>query len=301
MKKFNTQAPGSFSFNRLTYVVLALMLVVVAGCSSLRLAYNNGDTVLYWWLNAYVDLDRDQKGWVREDIDKLFDWHRKTQLKDYVEILRKGQKQVQGNVTQAELLADYDEIKSRTQSLLLKAAPDLADLARSLKPEQIAQMEKKFKSNNDDYRKKFLTGDQEKRQQLRYKKSMEQFELWFGSFSREQEAAIRKASDTRPLDNEIWLDERSRRQRNVLNLVQKVQTEKLSKEATVALINTLIKDSFERLEHSERKPFFDAFENSTAQMILTVIKIATPAQKEHAVKRMQGWIDDFNSLATQPK
>jgi len=162
-------------------------------------------------------------------------------------------------------------------------------------------MEKKFKSNNEDYRKKFLTGDQEKRQQLRYKKSMEQFELWFGSFSREQEAAIRKASDARPLDNEIWLDERSRRQRNVLTLVQKVQNEKLSKEATVALINTLIKDSFERLEHSERKPFFDAFENSTAQMVLTVIKIATPAQKEHAVKRMQGWIDDFNSLATQPK
>jgi hypothetical protein len=298
MKKFNTQALFQ---NRLTYALLILLLVVMAGCSSLRLAYNNGDTVLYWWLNAYVDLDRDQKGWVREDIDKLFDWHRKTQLKDYVEILRKGQKQVQGNPTQADLMADYSEIKSRTQSLLLKAAPDLADLARSLKPEQIAQMEKKFKSNNDDYRKKFLTGDQEKRQQLRYKKSMEQFELWFGSFSSEQEALIRKASDARPLDNEIWLDERSRRQRNVLTLVQKVQNEKLGKEATVALINTLIKDSFDRLEHSDRKAFFDAFENSTAQMILTVIKIATPAQKAHAVKRMQGWIDDFNSLAAQPK
>ena len=298
MKKFNTQAP---LHQRFTCVLLALMLVVVAGCSSLRLAYNNGDTVLYWWLNAYVDLDRDQKGWVREDIDKLFDWHRKTQLRDYVEILRKGQKQVQGNPTQADLMADYSEIKSRTQSLLLKAAPDLADLARSLKPEQIAQMEKKFKSNNDDYRKKFLSGDQEKRQQLRYKKSMEQFELWFGSFSSEQETLIRKASDARPLDNEIWLDERSRRQRNVLALVQKVQNEKLGKEATVALINALIKDSFDRLEHSDRKAFFDAFENSTAQMILTVIKIATPAQKAHAVKRMQGWIDDFNSLATQPK
>ena len=298
MKKFNTQAPFQ---NRLMYALLTLMLVAVAGCSSLRLAYNNGDTVLYWWLNAYVDLDRDQKGWVREDIDKLFDWHRKTQLKDYVEILRKGQKQVQGNPTQADLMADYSEIKSRTQSLLLKAAPDLADLARSLKPEQVAQMEKKFKSNNDDYRKKFLSGDQEKRQQLRYKKSMEQFELWFGSFSSEQEALIRKASDARPLDNEIWLDERSRRQRNVLALVQKVQNEKLGKEATVALINTLIKDSFDRLEHSDRKAFFDAFENSTAQMILTVIKIATPAQKAHAVKRMQGWIDDFNSLAVQAK
>jgi len=286
---------------RFTATLLTLMLVLAAGCSSLRLAYNNGDTVLYWWLNAYVDLDRDQKGWVREDIDQLFDWHRKTQLRDYVEILRKGQRQLQGNVTQADLLADYDEIKNRTQTLLLKAAPELADLARSLKPEQIAQMEKKFKSNNDDYRKKYLSGDQEKRQQLRYKKSMEQFELWFGSFSSEQEAAIRKASDARPLDNEIWLDERQRRQRNVLNLVQKVQREKLDKDATVALINALIKDSFARLDQSERKAFFDSFEESTANLVLTVIKIATPAQKAHAVKRMQGWIDDFSSLAAQPQ
>lgn len=286
---------------RFTATLLTLMLVLAAGCSSLRLAYNNGDTVLYWWLNAYVDLDRDQKGWVREDIDQLFDWHRKTQLRDYVEILRKGQRQLQGNVTQADLLADYDEIKHRTQTLLLKAAPELADLARSLKPEQIAQMEKKFKSNNDDYRKKYLSGDQEKRQQLRYKKSMEQFELWFGSFSSDQEAAIRKASDARPLDNEIWLDERQRRQRNVLNLVQKVQREKLDKDATVALINALIKDSFARLDQSERKAFFDSFEESTANLVLTVIKLATPAQKAHAVKRMQGWIDDFNSLAAQPQ
>lgn len=301
MKKFNTQAPSSTSSNRFTYALLALLLVIMAGCSGLRLAYNNGDTVLYWWLNAYVDLDRDQKGWVREDIDKLFDWHRTTQLKDYVEILRTGQKQLQGNITQADLMQDYSQIKQRTEALLLKAAPELADLARSLKPEQIAQMDKKFKSNNDDYRKKYLNGDQEKRQKLRYKKAMEQFELWFGSFSSEQEAIIRKASDARPLNNEIWLDERMRRQQNVLSLVKKVHQEKLGKEATVSLINNLIKDSFDRLEHSERKAFFDAYESSTAQMVLTVIKIATPAQKAHAVKRMQGWIDDFNSLATQAK
>ncbi|MGK5036031.1 DUF6279 family lipoprotein [Janthinobacterium sp. LB3P118] len=301
MKKFNTQAPSSTPFGRFTYALLALMLVIVAGCSGLRLAYNNGDTVLYWWLNAYVDLDRDQKDWVRDDIDKMFDWHRKTQLKDYVEILRTGQKQLQGNITQADLMMDYSEIKQRTQALLLKAAPELGDLARSLKPEQIAQMEKKFKSNNEDYRKKYLSGDQDKRQKLRYKKAMEQFELWFGSFSSEQEAIIRKASDARPLNNDIWLDERTRRQQNVLNLVKKVHQEKLGKEAAAGLVTTLIKDSFERLEHSERKAFFDSYEASTAQMVLTVIKIATPAQKAHAVKRMQGWIDDFNSLATQPK
>lgn len=280
---------------------LIALLVLVAGCSSLRLSYNHGETLLYWWLNAYVDLDSDQKGWVKKDIDKLFQWHRKTQLTDYVQVLSNGQRQLQGNITQADLMADYSDIKNRTQALLFKAQPELADLALALRPEQLAQMEKKFASNNDDYRKKFLRGDKEKRQKVRYQKSMEQFELWFGSFSREQEDAIRKASDARPLDNEIWLDERMRRQKNVITLIQKVQKEKLNKEATMALIHTLIKDSFDRLDHSERKAFFDAYNEGTAQMVLTVIKMATPAQKAHANKRMQGWIDDFNSLAAEQR
>ena len=298
MEKFNMRPAG---FRPLYRYLLIAAMVLLSACSSLRLAYNHGDTLLYWWLDAYVDLDSDQKSWVKSDIDNLFNWHRKTQLHDYVQILQNAQRQLQGNPTQADLQADLNDIKSRTELLLFKALPELADLARSLKPEQIEQMQKKFASNNDEFRKKNMKGDRDQQQQYRYKKSMEQFELWFGNFSPEQEAQIRKASDARPLDNDIWLDERMRRQKNILTLVQKVQREKLNKEATMALIHTLIKDSFDRLEHSERKQFFDAYEASTAQLVLTVIKIATPAQKAHAQKRMQGWIDDFNNLAAEPR
>ena len=279
---------------------LIVLMVVVAGCSSLRLAYNHGDTLLYWWIDKYVDLNSGQKIAVKEDIQDLFRWHRKTQLLDYVQILKTGQKQLAGNPTAADLSGDYDEIKKRTHLLLTKALPELADLAMSLEPDQIATLEKKFNANNAEFRKKNMKGDKEAQQKFRFKKSMEQFELWFGTFTSEQEAQIRKASDARPLDNEIWLDERVRRQKNILTLVQKVQREKLSKDATMALIHTLIKDSFNRLEQSERKAFFDAYDESTAQLILTVIRIATPVQKAHAQKRMQGWIDDFNSLAAEP-
>jgi hypothetical protein len=282
-------------------LALLALVVMLAGCSSIRLSYNHGDTLLYWWLNGYVDLESGQKEGVREDIGDLFTWHRKTQLKEYVHLLETGQRQLQGNLTQADLLANYDVVKASTELLLLKATPDLADLARALQPGQISSMEKKFASNNDAYRKKFLTGNAEKRQTVRYKKSMEQFETWFGSFSREQEAAIRKASDARPLDNQLWLDERVLRQKNIIALLRKVQREKPDKEATEALIRQLIKEGFARLEQSEHKAFFDASNAATTQMVIKVIAMATPAQKTHAHKRMQGWIDDFNSLAGEAR
>jgi uncharacterized protein YfbU (UPF0304 family) len=80
-----------------------------------------------------------------------------------------------------------------------------------------------------------------------------------------------------------------------------VQSEKLSKEAAQAEIQKLIKDGFRRLDNSERKAFFDAAEEANIKLVLTVINLSTPVQKAHAQKRMQGWIDDFRSLAADQR
>ena len=294
MKKFNTTDTLA---NRLRMVFLIALMAAAAGCSSVRFTYNHGDTLLYWWLNNYLDFDSDQSGWVKKDIDQLFQWHRQTQLKDYVQLLATGQRQLAGNLTHADLMADYRDVKARTELLAYKALPELADLARSVRPEQIAQMEKKFAKNNEDYRKKFMRGDLEQRQKARYKKSMEQLDLWFGNFSSEQEAILRKASDARVLDNELWLDERVRRQKRIVAVLRKIHQEKLGKDATVSALHNLVKELFGRFEAPERKAFFDNYTDQTVQLILTAARIATPAQKAHAQKRMQGWIDDFNTLA----
>jgi hypothetical protein len=286
MKKFNT------------CIVLAFA-ILLAACSSLRLAYNNADTLLYWWLDNYVDFEGEQKAEVKRDIDDFFRWHRKTQLQDYVQLLQKAQRQLRGNPTQADLMADYVDIRDRTEALLLRSAPNIADMALSLKPEQLATMEKKFAKNNAEFRKKNMKGDAQDQNKFRYKKSMEQFELWFGSFSREQEAIIRKASDARPLDNGLWLDERMKRQGRILALARKIMTEQPSRQVATQWIEELVRASFDRLAASERKPFFDAYTQSTLELVHTVVRIATPEQKAHAQKRMDGWIKDLNTLAAQ--
>lgn len=286
MKKFNT------------CIVLAFA-ILLAACSSLRLAYNNADTLLYWWLDAYVDFESDQKAEVKQDIDEFFRWHRKTQLQDYVQFLQKAQRQLRGNPTQADLMADYTDIRDRTEAMLLRSAPDIAELALTLKPEQLETMEKKFAKNNAKFRKENMKGDAQDQNKFRYKKSMEQFELWFGDFSDDQEATIRRASDARPLDNGLWLDERMKRQGRIIALARKIMTEKPSKQVATQWIEEHVRSSFDRLSASERKPFFDAYTQGTLELVHTVVRIATPEQKAHAQKRMEGWIKDLNTLAGQ--
>ena len=299
MKKFNTQ---DSLFQRFRVLFVLTLMVGLAACSSVKFAYNQGDTLLYWFVDAYVDLDSEQAPLVKEDIGQLIKWHRKTQLRDYSQFLAKAQtKLASNNITHADLKADYKDVKARTEAVAYKALPELTDLALAVKPEQIANIEEKFRKNNEAYRKKFVAIDNDKKQKQRYKKSMEQFELWFGNFSNEQEAILRKASDARPLDNQVWLDERIIRQKKIVTLLRDIQTKKLTREATSAQINNLLKDIFGRFDSPERKPFFDAYIDSTINLTLTAIKIATPSQKAHAQKRMQSWIDDFKVLAADTK
>jgi len=298
MKKSITQ---DTLFQRTRALFLIALIALLAACSTIRFSYNHGDTLLYWWLDAYVDFEGDQADWVKRDIRELFQWHRKTQLQDYAALLGKFQRQLAANPTQADLVNAYKEIRNRTEVLAYRAVPDMADLALSLTPDQIHQMEQRFEKKNNEYRRKFVSGSVEKRNEARFDKSMEQFKLWFGSFSREQEAALRRASDARPLDNQIWLEERIDRQRKILALVRKIQADKPSKEQAATMITALIREFFGRMDAPERKSFYDSYTHATTNYILTAIRMTTPQQKAHAQKRMQGWIDDFNALAREAK
>jgi hypothetical protein len=282
---------------RLLLFIFACLLV---GCSALRLGYSNGESVVYWWLNGYVDFEADQQPWVKKHISNLFAWHRKTQLGEYAELLRHIQQQLNTNsVSQADVQHDFDTVKKSGRTLVDKALPELTDLALALQPQQIAHLEKKFASNNDAYRKDYLRGDLEHRQHARYKKVMRQAEYWFGDFSREQQAQIRAASDARPLNYELWLQMRLRRQQELSALLKKIQNEKLGREATAAALKAYAAGVFNQFGDKEHQAFSDASQQGMARMIVTIVQIATPEQKARASKKLQRWIDDSHALARQ--
>jgi hypothetical protein len=293
MQNFIMQGYRAFSvkFN------LLLLACVLAGCSAVRFGYANGDTFVYWWLDGYVDFTDEQKPWVKERIDSLLAWHRKTQLKDYAQILTTVQQRLQQKVTSVDVLAEYATLKKRTLLVLDKATPELTELALSLQPQQIAHLEKKFASNNDKYRREYLRGSLEQRQEHRYEQVMKHAEYWFGSFSEQQQAQIRAASDVRPVNYELWLAERMRRQQELLLILRKFQAERPTKEAAAAILKNYMATSVEHFTYSENKAFFEATDEGTAQMTAVIINIATPEQKAHVLKRLQKWVEDCETLA----
>lgn len=297
MQNFSTWPARSIAKKLLIFGLVSALL----GCGVARLGYRNGETVTYWWLNSYIDFDGAQKSWVKAHIDELFRWHRKTELEDYVKAIARMQRRDLATITADDLLRDYNEAKSHVLLIAERAAPDLTDLALSLTPEQITNIQKKFDKSNEKFRDDYLKGDDKKKQEYRYSKTMQKMEYWFGYFTRDQEEKIRAASYARPLDNKLMMADRVQRQQALITMLNKIQTEKPDKPTAEKLIQQYISSTVNHFGDVNKQTFFDEYNLATAKMVAIVMRNATSKQKEHFIKVLQDWATDFNRLAAEAK
>lgn len=297
MQNFSTRPARGIAKKLLIFGLVAALL----GCGVARLGYRNGETVTYWWLNSYIDFDGAQKSWVKDHIDELFRWHRKTELEDYVKAIARMQRRDLATITAGDLLRDYNEAKSHVLLIAERAVPDLANLALSLAPEQIANIQKKFDKSNEKFRDDYLKGDDKKKQDYRYGKTMQKMEYWFGYFTRDQEEKIRAASYARPLDNKLMMADRLQRQQALITMLKKIQTEKPDQATTEKMIHQYIALTVDHFGDPRKQAYFDEYNLATAKMVAIVMRSTTSKQQEHFVKVLQDWATDFNRLAAEAK
>lgn len=296
MQKFSMPPLFSPLKKRLLVLCAAVLLSQLAGCGMARLAYNNGETLSYFWLDRYVDFTDEQQPWVKQEIASVFDWHRRTQLPGYVQFMQGAQQKINRPLQAQDVRNGLADIKARMSLITERALPAMAELAMSLRAEQIAHLERKFAANNDDYRKDKLRGDLEQRQRERFKRMLKQYEYFFGDFSAAQEARMRALSDARPLNNELVLKDRIVRQKAMLAMLRKIQTEKPGKEATIAMLRAYVDNALNYFGNAEHRAFYEAFESSNVQQVTEIINLTTPEQKQHLSRTLQGWIKDFQAL-----
>ena len=79
-------------------IIAALLCAawLLAGCSTLRLAYSQADHLTYWWLDGHVDFDGEQTRLTRDGIAQWFAWHRASQLPDYAALLERAEELKRG-------------------------------------------------------------------------------------------------------------------------------------------------------------------------------------------------------------
>lgn len=293
--RFDSKSPLSLgSGPRL--LALGLIALLFAACSTVKLGYNNADTLLLYSLDRYVSLSDDQEQLVRRRAASLMDWHRATQLTDYAAFIQGARGRLDGNlVTPAEVLALNEGLNARMAALGERAAPDAAALALTLTPAQIDQLERKLVDANIKARKE---SSQEVRQALdaRAKKYAERTEFWLGKVSDQQVRLVRASLASRPVDSLYWIEARERRTKDLVAMLRRIQAERPS-EADAALWFRAFFRELARPSNADHRARAEAFRRDNAQLIAQLVNSASPEQRAHLDRKLSGFEAEFVQLA----
>ena len=201
-------------------IIGALFLLVLGGCSAVKIGYNNAPALAYWWLDGYVDFHDAQAVQVRDSLAGLHAWHRKTELPLYADVLRQVQRMAAGPVTPQQVCEISDQVRARVNSLGEQASEGMSRVVPTLKPPQLRHLAQQFDKHNQSWREEWLDGTPAERTARRLDKALERAEGFYGRLDEPQRAVLRQSIQNSAFDATLAWRERQRRQQDLLQVLR---------------------------------------------------------------------------------
>jgi hypothetical protein len=287
------------------WLPLIMSCLVATGCSTVLLGYDAVPPLAKYQLNRYFDLGSAQQELVDRHLDDIFDWHRKTQLKEYAGLLT----QITDKVKAGDAISVLDIQKWRTISLgawlpvANKVSRPFTELALTLTPAQIEHMKKRFSRSNEDMREDYVKANEkaagnelQARQKARAIRIEKRGDFFFDDLTDAQLKLIAKRSAESPDAELAWYNERVRRQQDFIALLDTMRMKKMDANQAEPLMREYLRAMWEPKDEKNARLIADsarAGDETIAQLYAT----AKPEQKNYLVKKLRGYALDFEKLS----
>jgi len=278
--------------------LICIALFALAGCSALRLGYNQADKLTYYWVDGYADFDETQAKKVREAIGAWFAWNRRTQLNDYAELLTRIETDTRGETTPERACAWWAQIRARIDRGVDQAVPAIADLATTLKPEQFERIAQRQAKSQKEFRDDFMQPDPAKRLAEAVKRAVGRYEMLYGELTPLQKERLELLVSESPFQPALSFDEMKRRQREALQLLKQLAAGTTTGEAAQAQVRGWLK----RVDPPPSEPYRQHSERiiqHNCRVFAAVHNSTTPEQRQVASRKLRGWAEDLRVLAAE--
>jgi hypothetical protein len=275
-----------------------LLVALLPACSAIKIAYNQAPDLTYWWLDSYLDFNGQQTPKVRDEINKLFAWHRANQLPKVATLLQKGQALMPGAVSAEQTCALFDEVRSLYDAIIDKGLPAVTELATSMDTEQLQHLQRKYQKNNDEYVRDYITGKPDERDAKRLKQAVQRSEMIYGKLDDAQIAAIQRAIQKSSFNAVLGLKERQRRQKDAIDVLAKLSSDKPGPQQ----VQTALRAYLERSTNSP-DPTYRAYSakmvKESCDSFAAVHATTSAEQRANAVITLKSYEADMRLLAGQ--
>ena len=275
--------------------IIVMLLPSIVGCSALRLTYNQGPTLAYWWLDSQVDIGAEQAPRVRTALADWFAWHRATQLPEYAQALGEAAALAVNPITAAQVCSQFDGWQKRAERAFERSVPALAEQVRTLTPEQITHLERRQASKHQDLLSEYLQTDVAARRKASLMRSIDRAETLYGTLDDAQRQLLAAGLAASPFDAERWLNERRARWADVVRQLRLWQAE----QADTATVQAGLRRLGAEVRQSPRGDYL-AYNQRLTQVNCALSaqlhNTTSPAQRQRATAKLQGWQADLHAV-----
>jgi hypothetical protein len=285
----------------LSHIIGGLLLVLLTGCSAVKIGYDNAPALTYWWLDGYVDFNSSQSQTVRESLSALHAWHRQNELPAYADTLRNMQQLAPGDVTPAQVCGLWAEVQTYAKHLGEAAASGINAFTPTVQPEQLRHLALQFDKHNEDWREEWMDVTPDKLSKKRLKLAVERAETFYGRLEESQLAILRAAVQQSGFDAHLSYREMLRRQQDILRVLEEHSVDDAARGTRVkAEVLALL----ERLRHSPDPAYRAQQEKMTLESCATQATLhnsTSQAQRAKLLETLRGYEADVRALASEKK
>ncbi|MGK0291485.1 MAG: hypothetical protein ACI86H_002953 [bacterium] len=277
--------------HKLSFLTLLIAFTFLIGsCVSVKIAYNYADWYLVYKLDDYFNLTDKQEEFLDKKIKRFHQWHRKYQLPQYVTFLKKTKKRLKNGLSQDDVIW----IRNRYRKLRNNAAEELslaiATFLSIVTNAQIKHLEKEFKKAYDRAKKDLKKPSKELKITLA-ENIIESLEGWFDDLLPKQK---KKVHELVHIDKKtLSLDLEYRRKANI-RFIKLLKARKKPKQIEAQIREWFLKPAL--LRNSEYNNLIKKRRKKGHQILFIVDQLVTKKQRQHALDKLQGYIDDISDL-----
>ncbi|MCC2615444.1 DUF6279 family lipoprotein [Aestuariibacter halophilus] len=268
-----------------------LVPLVLAGCSS-TFAYNNLDWLLYWYLDDYVDLQRDQKQVFDQQLDTWLQWHRAEELGAYRNHLNDLREDLsQPHISAETLLAHMNRGRGHWERFRDRIVPGLAEFSPRLSDEQVNQLFDELEEQNRKNEQERYEGTEQERQAQRVEDLQDQVKGYIGRLTDSQKVLIAEHAPLFESSFDGWIQYR----RQIQAKARALFDARHDNPAFVAELKALMLDP-----DQEKSDEYVAISNRNrarfAQLASQLHDTLTDKQRKRLLGEIDDLIDDLTTL-----
>lgn len=283
-------------------VLVGLLVLAIAGCSAISLTYERLPTLLYWWMNSYVDFDPVQAPHARADFAGWHAWHRKEEIPRYVSLLQRWQRELAGPLDANDVCAWRAPVVERMEAAFAAAKPGLVRLAVSLNEAQRGMLARRFQESNAELYEEYAEGTLRARERDSRKRTEKFFRRIYGRLNATQRAQIEARTAETAYDAEGWLAERAARQALILEGLRQMGRSAGDSAAREMVASTALDTftaQFFNSPRAEYQNYRTALLRRNCRLFAEVHAAASPQQVDRARRKLAAWEAELVALAAK--